>query len=144
MLEENKACVRRLTEEVMNRGNFAVVEDLVAPDYIGHSATHSSGETRGRDGYQSFYQVLRSSFPNITFTIEDLIAEDDKVVSRWRAAGTHLGEFRGLPPTGKSGVVSGTSVFRLASGRVVECWTNADDLSLMQLVGAIPISAQPR
>jgi len=140
MSEENKAYVRSLTEEVWNRGNFAVVDEFVAPDYAGHSPT--VGETRGREGYRGFYQALRGSFPDIEFTIEDLIAEGDRVVSRWRARGTHLGEYRGLPPTGKSGVIGGTSVFRISDGRVVECWTNADDLGLLQLTGAITAPAQ--
>ena len=139
MSEESKVCIRRLTEEVWNRGNFAVVDELVALDYSGHSPT--AEETSGREGYKAFYQALRNSFPDIEFTIEDLIGEDDRVVSRWRARGTHLGEYRGLPPTGKSGTVSGASVFRIADHLVVECWTNADDLALMQLVGAIPAQA---
>ena len=139
MSEQNKALVIRITEEVANRGNFSVVDDLVAPEYVGHSPTHSAGEARGREGYRGFYQTLRGAFPDLEFTIEDLIAEGDKVVSRWRARGTHRGEFRGLHPTGKSGEVAGTSLFRITDGRIVECWTNADDFSLMQLVGAIPV-----
>ena len=141
MSEQNKALVIRITEEVANRGNFSVVEDLVAPEYVGHSPTHSGGEARGREGYRGFYQTLRAAFPDLEYKIEDLVAEDDKVVSRWRARGTHRGEFRGLQPTGKSGEVAGTSLFRIADGRVIECWTNADDLSLMQLVGAISMWA---
>jgi steroid delta-isomerase-like uncharacterized protein len=141
MSEENKALVRRITNEVANRGNFAVVDELVARDYVGHGATHSAGEARGREGYRGFYEALRAAFPDLEFTIEDLVAEGDKVVSRWRARGTHRGEFRGFQPTGKSGEVAGTSLFRIADSRVVECWTNADDLSLMQLVGAIPTQA---
>jgi steroid delta-isomerase-like uncharacterized protein len=141
MSEQNKALVRRLTEEVMNRGNFAVVEELVAPDYTGHSPT---AETRGSDGYRQFYQGLRGAFPDIQCTIEDLVGDGDKVVSRWRAHGTHKGEYAGLPPTGKTGVVTGTSLFRINNGRVVECWTNADDLSLLQLVGAIPELGLPK
>ena len=139
MSEENKACVRRLTEEVWNRGNFTVVNQLVALDYAGHSPT--AGETRGRHGYIAFYQALRSSFPDIEFTVEDLIAEGDRVVSRWRAHGTNLGEYRGLPPTGRSGSVAGVSIFRVTKGSVVECWTHADDLTLLQLVGAMPAPA---
>jgi steroid delta-isomerase-like uncharacterized protein len=142
MTEENKALVRRITEEVANRGNLAVVDELVAPEYVGHSSTHPAGEARGREGYRGFYQILRGAFPDVEFTIEDLIAEGDRVVSRWQARGTHLGEFRGLPPTGKSGAVAGTSVFRISDGRIIECWTNADDLGLLQLVGAIPAPAQ--
>jgi steroid delta-isomerase-like uncharacterized protein len=139
MSQGNKALVRRIANEVANRGNFAAVDELVAPEYVGHSATHAAGEARGREGYRGFYETLRAAFPDLEFTIEDLVAEGDKVVSRWRARGTHSGEFRGLQPTGKSGEVAGTSLFRIADGRIVECWTNADDLSLMQLGGAIPM-----
>ena len=93
MSEQNKDLVRRLTEEVMNRGNYAITEDLIAPDYTGHSPT---AETRGSDGYRQFYERLRGAFPDIHCTIEDLIADGDKVVSRWRARGTHDGSFAGL------------------------------------------------
>jgi steroid delta-isomerase-like uncharacterized protein len=134
MSEQNKAAVHRLIAEVWNRGNFAVVDELVAPNYVGHSST----ETRGREGYTQFFSRLRTAFPDIQFTVGDQIVEGDRVVARWTARGTHVGEYAGLPPTGKSGVVTGITVFRIPEGEVRECWTNADELGLLQQLGVVP------
>ena len=140
MSEQNKTLVRRLTEEVWNRGNFAVADELVASDYIGHSPT-APGGTHGIEGYKSFFIALRNAFPDIRVSIEDEIAEGDKVSTRWEAQGTHKGEFAGIPPTGKHGVITGTSTFHISNGKVKECWTNADDLGLMQMIGVVPARA---
>lgn len=137
MSEQNKNVERRLIEEVWNRGNFALVDELVAGDYVGHSSTPAD-ETRGRESYRQFYAMLRSAFPDLRVTIEDQIAEGDKVVTRWKAHGTHLGEFQGIPPSGRQGAITGITIDRIANGMVVECWTNSDDLELMRLLGALP------
>jgi steroid delta-isomerase-like uncharacterized protein len=102
MSEQNKAFVRRLIEEVIGRGNFALVEELVAADYVGHS---SSPEINTREGHKQFLVALRQAFPDLQIKIEDQIAERDKVVTRWTARGTHQGEFAGIPPTGKQVVM---------------------------------------
>jgi steroid delta-isomerase-like uncharacterized protein len=137
MSEQNKILERRLIEEVWNRGNFAVVAELVASDYIGHSSTPAD-ETHGREGYKQFHATLRKAFPDIHFTIEDQIVEGDKVVTRWTARGTHQGEFQGIPPTGKHGAITGISIDRIANDKVVECWTSTDDLGLLQQLGVVP------
>lgn len=139
MSEQKKMFSRRLIEEVWSQGNFAVVDELVASDYVGHSSS-PAGETHGREGYRQFYAMLREAFPDIRFTIEDQITEGDKVVTRWTARATHQGEFFGIPPTGKQGTVTGISIDRITEGKVAECWTNADDLGLMQQLGVIPAS----
>lgn len=137
MSERNKMLEQRLMEEAYNLGDLAVVDELIARDYIGHSATPAD-ETHGPEGYKQFVVTLRKAFPDIQFTVEDQIAEGDKVVTRWTAHGTHQGEFQGLPPTGTHGAITGITIDRIANGKVVECWTNADDLGLMRLLGAIP------
>lgn len=141
MSERNKSVGRRLIEQVWNRGNFAVVDELIASDYIGHSSTPDS-ETQGREGYKQFYAALRQAFPDLQVTVEDQIAEGDRVVTRWTARGTHTGNFQGIPPTGKQGDITGITIDRIANGKVVECWTNADDLGLLQLLGALPTPEQ--
>jgi steroid delta-isomerase-like uncharacterized protein len=141
MSEQNKTLERRLIEEVWNRGNFAVVDELVASDYVGHSSTPAD-ETRGREAYKQFYAGLRRAFPDLQVTIEDQVAEGDRVVTRWTARGTHRGEFRGIPPTGKQGAITGITIDRIANDKVVECWTNADDLGMLRLLGVIPAPAQ--
>jgi steroid delta-isomerase-like uncharacterized protein len=141
MSEENKSLVRHLIEEVWDRGDFGVVDELVASEYVGHSPSVAT-ETRGTEGYKQFFVGLRTAFPDLRFTVEDQIADGDRVVSRWTARGTHQGEFAGIPPTGRQGVIRGTSTFRIAEGKVVECWTNMDDLGLLQQLGILPVPAQ--
>jgi len=137
MSEQNKALERRLIEEVWNRGDYAVVDELVASDYVGHSSSPET-EMHGTAGYRQFYVALRTAFPDLQVTIEDQIAEGDEVVSRWTARGTHKGAYAGIPPTGKHGMVTGVTVERIADGKVVECWTNSDELGLLQQIGVIP------
>jgi steroid delta-isomerase-like uncharacterized protein len=141
MSEQNKMLVRRAIEEVWNRGNYAVVDELVAADLIVHAST-SAGEIRGAEGLKQFYVMLRKAFPDLRFTIEEQIAEGDRVVTRWRAHGTHRGEYQGIPPTGKQGQVMGIDIDRIANGKVVECWPCADELGLLQQLGVIPAPEQ--
>jgi steroid delta-isomerase-like uncharacterized protein len=110
-------------------------DELLASDFAGHS---SMAETRGPDEAKQFFASLRAAFPDIHFTIEDQIAERDKVVTRWSARATHTGDFRGIPPTGKQGHVTGITINRVANGKIVEGWTNLDELGLMQQLGVIP------
>jgi steroid delta-isomerase-like uncharacterized protein len=139
MSEQNKAFVRHIIEEVIGRGNFALVDEFVAADYVGHSP---SPEMNTREGHQQFFAYLRRAFPDLQITIEDQIAEGDKVVTRWTAHGTHRAEFAGVPPTGKRVVMNGIDIDRIANGKLVECWTKLDDLGLLQQLGAIPTPTQ--
>ena len=139
MSEQNKAFVRRLIEEVIGRGNFALVDDLVADDYVGHS---SFPGTSTREGHKQFFVALRRAFPDLQITVEDQIAEGDQVVTRWSARGTHKGEFAGIQPTGKRAVMTGIDIDRIANGKLVECWTKSDDMGLLQQIGAIPEPVQ--
>ena len=141
MPEQNKALVRRAVEEVWNKGNYDVVDELAASDILVHASTPDR-EVHGTQGVKQFYGALRSAFPDIHFTIEDQIAEGDRVVTRWTARGTHTGAFNGIPPTGKQGIVSGIDIDRIANGKVVECWPNADELGLLQQLGVIPAPEQ--
>ena len=97
MSEQNKALERRAIEEVWNGGNFAVVDELVASDYVGHASTPAD-ETQGPEGIKLFFVTLRQAFPDIHFTIEDQVAEGDRVVTRWTALATHTGVLNGIPP----------------------------------------------
>lgn len=137
MSEQNKMLARRAVEEVWNRGDFAVVDELVASDIVVHAST-PAGEIHGAEGIKQFYAALRKAFPDIHFTIEDQIAEGDRVVTRWTARATHTGEFQGIPPTGKQGRLTGIDIDRFANGKVVECWPNADELGLLQQLGVLP------
>ncbi len=86
--------------------------------------------------------MLLEAFPDSQLPVEDQIAEGDKVVTRWTCRATHTGEFQGMPPTGKYTTMTGTTIFRIANGKLVEGWTNADMLGLLQQLGAIPAPEQ--
>lgn len=93
------------------------------------------------EGHKEYSLVMQSAFPDLERTIEQIIAEGDKVVARWSAKGTHLGDFNGLPPTGNIVTSSGITIFRIANGRIVEEWSESDMLGLLQQVGALPSPA---
>ena len=137
MSERNKAIERRLLDEVYSHGNLEVIDELVARDFVGHG-TAAEGGDQGREAYRQFVVEMRSAFPDLQMTVEDQIAEGDKVVTRFRARATHTGSFQGIPPTGRPGEFSGTIIDRIADGKVIECWSNTDDLGLLQQLGAIP------
>jgi steroid delta-isomerase-like uncharacterized protein len=135
MSEHNKMLVRRAIEEVYNQGNLKVVDELVSSDFIVHSP---SEEIHGPAGIKQYVSALREAFPDLHMTIDDQIADGDRVVTRWTARGTHTGTFQGIPPTGKQGSMTGIDIDRFVDGKTVECWTNADELGLLQQLGVIP------
>ncbi|UXN67196.1 ester cyclase (plasmid) [Phyllobacterium sp. A18/5-2] len=134
MSEQNKAQVRRVIEEIYNRGDLGVVDEVAASNLVIHA---SSQEIRGREGAKQYVRVLRAGFPDLHLTVEDQIAEGDMVVTRWIARGTHTGEFQGIAPTGRKVRVAGTDIDRIIEGKTVECWVHMDQLGLMQQLGAV-------
>lgn len=138
-IEENKAVVRRGIEEVWNQKNVAIVDEIAAPDYVSHNPAMT---THGLEQYKQLVMMYFAAFPDLHLTIEDEIAEGDKVVTRVTARGTHQGSFMGIPPTGKHAVVTGIVIDRFANGKTVEAWNNLDDLGLLQQLGVIPTPGQ--
>ena len=136
---ENKALARRVFEEVWNKGNLAVADEVWANNFVGHAVPD---EIKGPEGVRQFFSVFRSAFPDLQFTIEDQIAEGDKVVTRWTLRGTHEGEFQGIAPTGKQMAMTGITVQRIAGGRIVEGWTNRDALGMLVQLGVVPPPGQ--
>lgn len=137
MSQQNKMLIRRAVEEVWNRGNYAVLDEIVARDFVIHAATPGD-EIHGPEGAERFLVMLRAAFPDIHFTIDDQFADGDRVATRWTARATHTGEFQGIPPTGKQISLTAIDIDRIADGKVVECWTNSDDLGLLQQLGVVP------
>ncbi len=133
--EENKAKIRRVYEETINTGNMAVVDELYSPD---HELYASPDTIHGPEGFKQFIMMYRSAFPDLHFIIDDLLAEGDKVVSRYTAHGTHRGSLQGIAPTGKQVTVTGITINRIANGKVVESWLNFDALGMLQQLGVIP------
>jgi steroid delta-isomerase-like uncharacterized protein len=139
MSEQNKALMRRVFEEIYNQGKLTAADELAASDFAVHMPSQA---IHGREGVKQYVAMLRAGFPDIHFTIEEQVAEGDRVVTRWTARGTHTGEFQGLPPTGKQVRITGTDIDRIVDGKAVECWTNMDELGLLQQLGALPAPAQ--
>jgi predicted ester cyclase len=138
MSEENKAIARRVLEAVFSgQGNLDVADELFAPNYVGHDPA-SPGDIRGPEGAKEFAGMYRSAFPDVQMSVEDQVAEGEKVVTRWIASGTHLGEIMGIAPSGNRVTVTGTSIERIVDGKIVETWDNYDALGMMQQIGAIP------
>ena len=150
--EENKASVRNMFEEVFNKGNLAAVDQLFAPNIVAHLDYPSNLPVPAE--YQLSLEELkqvvsqfRTTFPDLHYTVELQVVEGDMVVTRVTARGTHTGEYRGLtykgiPPTGKQVTWTETQIFRIADGKLVEQWSNEDDLGRLQQVGALPTPAQ--
>jgi steroid delta-isomerase-like uncharacterized protein len=134
--EANKAVIRRFYDEFLSQGNLAVVEELFAPNFVGHFLP--PGMPPGGEGLKQLFSMYRAAFPDVQSTIEDLVAHDDLVVARATTRGTNQGGFMGFPATGRSVAVAGIDMFRLKDGKIVEQWLNRDDLGLLQQLGVIP------
>ena len=134
--EQNKALVRQLVEEVFNRGNVSRVDEFMAPDFVDHEGVPGYPPTR--EGFKQSIPMLRSGMPDFNATIDDVVAEGDRVVIRMTFRGTQTGEFMGMPPTGKSISVGVIDIFRIAGGKVVEHWGLMDSMAMMQQLGAMP------
>ena len=143
--EENKAVVRRFYEAFYKGKEAAMtaLEELyAAPDYVWHSPSPGVFPDLDRAGMKQMMPAFFTALPDLHYTVEDLIAEGDKVVSRFTARATHQGEFMGVPATGKVVTFTGIYISRFAGGKCVEDWFSGDMLGLFQQLGAIPQMAQ--
>jgi predicted ester cyclase len=134
--EDNKALVRRFVDEVQSGGNTDLIDDICSPEFVNHSAP--SGLPADREGIKILTTMFKGAFPDSYFSVEDMIAEGDKVVTRKTFHGTHEGEFMGIPPSGRPVNVSLIDVVRISDWRVVEHWSVGDNLGMMQQLGVIP------
>ena len=135
--EQNKALVVRFVEELFNRGNMGIVGEIFAPDFIEREQL-PPGIPSGREGVKVLTTMLRSAFPDFKATIDDILAEGDKVVIRMTWSGTQKGEFMGIPASGKRISIGVIDIIRITNGKVVEHWGQMDSMSMMQQLGAIP------
>ncbi|HEY3070527.1 MAG TPA: ester cyclase [Gaiellaceae bacterium] len=142
MAADNKMISRRVVEEGFAQGKVELFDDLVAEDVVNHDETLPPEIPPGREGVKALAQGYKMAFPDLVLTVEDQIAEGDKVATRWTARGTHQGELMGIPPTGKEARVTGTTIDRIEDGQIVETWTNWDQVSLLQQLGVIPEMAR--
>lgn len=141
MSEENKAIVRQQEEELFTQGNLDAADEVYAPDYVGHDPSNSE-EVRGLEAAKRAASDYRQAFPDLRVTVEDLIAEGDRVAARLRFRGTHLGELDGIAPTGRRVDCTGIVISRIEEGKIAEDWANFDDLGMMRQLGLIPKPGQ--
>ena len=141
MSEENKAIVRQQEEELFTQGNLDAADEVYAPDYVGHDPSNSE-EVRGLEAAKRAASDYRQAFPELRVTVEDLIAEGDRVAARLRFRGTHLGELDGIAPTGRRVDCTGIVISRIEEGKIAEDWANFDDLGMMRQLGLIPKPGQ--
>ncbi len=134
--EENKALVRRFYEEI-DKGNLASMDEIVAEDYINHNPPPFPGPP-GREGLKTAFKIFWDATPGY-HKIEDMIAEGDKVVTRLTAYGTHVSEMFGIPPTGNQLTMTAIAIHRLTDGKIVEHWSEKDNLGFMQQLGILPL-----
>jgi steroid delta-isomerase-like uncharacterized protein len=136
MSEENKALARQFNEEVWNNKNLDAINELMADGVVDHDIP--PGLPSGADGVKALVGMYVKAFPDVKITIDDLVAEGDRVVSRWTATGTHNGELMGIPATGKQVTVTGIDISRYSGGKIVEHWGELDQMGMMQQLGVIP------
>jgi len=133
---ENKAIIPRSVEEFWNTGNVAGVDEICGSDYAGHdpSAFHAGD----LEQFKRSARAIFAGFPDVRVIIDDLIADGDQVVKRWTARRTHTGEFIEVPATGNQMAITGSDIYRIAGGKIVECWSNSDSLDFMQQLRVVP------
>lgn len=135
-LEDSKKLLHRSVDEFWNTGNIAAIDRIYAANYVGHDP---NGANEGDlAAFKQYAQALFAAFPDLRVTIDDEIAEGDKVVKRFTARCTHKGEFMGVPATGNKVEVTGTTTYRVAGGKFVESWWNTDSLTWFQQMDVIP------
>lgn len=139
--ETNKALLRRAVEECWNQGNVALIDELGAPDFVNHDPARPN--VRTREDYKRWATEVRSAYPDLHYTIEDMIAEGEQVVMRLTFRGTNTGDIvtpKHIPATGKQVTMTEILIVRFAGGKVVELWSQADYLGGYQQLGLIPVS----
>jgi steroid delta-isomerase-like uncharacterized protein len=130
--ERNKQVIRTLYEECLTRGQLQLLPELIDASFQG------IGKARGPEGFRVVVDGLRAGFPDIRYTVEDLLADGDRVIIRWRWEGTHDGTYLVFPPSNKRHRVSGITIYEIDDGKIVRAWLQADRLGHLQQLGAVP------
>ena len=141
-VDDNKELVRRFYEEVWDRGNTDFAFEVFADDYVRHDL-RATETLPGPEGQKKIADDFRAAFPDLRFVVDLIFGEDDYVVARWTASGTHSGRWGAVEQTGREATFSGVNIYRFENGRVAEIWNHRDDLGLAEQVG-VPIYAGSR
>jgi steroid delta-isomerase-like uncharacterized protein len=137
MSDQNKKVVRRLIDELWNKGNLQVADEIIAPMYQHHdAATPDLG--KGPDSEKKRVNLYRTAFHDFRLNIEELLAQGETVVARWSCRGVHKGELNGIAPTGKQFAITGVTIVRFSNGKIVEGFVNWDALGLLRQLGVVP------
>ena len=138
-VEKNKAVIRRIYEEIFKKGNMALIDEVITPNYISHAP--GGQEYKGREGFKQFITQTRNAMPDLDIKIEHIIAEGDKVAHCGKMTGTFTGEVMGIAPTGKKVTIIVTTISRFENGKEAEAWMVYDQLSMYQQMAA-PLPSQ--
>jgi len=136
---DNKSVIRIFLEEVLNQGRLERADDIVIEDFL--ELDPLPGQVQGREGLKEVIRQMRSAFSDMRWTAHEMLAEDDKVVTRFTWSGTHQGAFFGVPATGRRITVKGVVIDRLVAGRMADSRILMDTLGMMQQLGALPVLA---
>lgn len=134
--EVNQTVVSRFIEEFKNNANAGIVDELFTPGFVHHLPDPRL--PAGKDGLKLIGQAITAGFPDVQVTVEDLLADGDKVIERTTARATHTGEFNGIPPTGKPVTWTEIHIYRMEDGQIAELWSEVDLLGLLVQLGAVP------
>lgn len=136
--EDNKALIQRWFEEVWNQGKVEVIDELLAEDGVVHGLVDASGsQVHGLQGFHNFHTQFRGAFPDINVSIDDVIAEGDKVVARCSVRGKHTGEHLGFEATNTPVQFEGVAIVRIKDGKIVEAWNHFDFLEMNKQLGVL-------
>lgn len=136
MATDNVATIRRLIDQVWNKGSIEVLDELLASDFVGHEPVF--GDHDGPENAKQLVQVFRNAFPDLRLTIEDIGAVNEKVFMRWEATGTHRGNLLGIAPTNLRCVITGLMLHRFDGGKIAEVWYSWDRYTLLQQMALVP------
>lgn len=135
MAAANKELVRRFYQEVYVSWNMAVADEVISPQFTSHD--WPEGGPTGPKAFRDYYSAMRSALPDARYEVDDLIAEGDRVVVRWRLLGTHEGDFRGIAPTGRPITLKGIAIYRVEGGKLMERWVVSDLYGVLEESGAL-------
>ncbi|MGW4125415.1 ester cyclase [Nocardia sp. NPDC004711] len=142
--EQNRALMERYIQKAWNEGDWSVAEELIDPNAVFHDQVREGKLPPGREGVRAAMDMIRIGMPDFVMDLQEIIADRDLVVIRWRATGTHAGIFNGLPATNRVVSLYAISIVRFEDGRIVEGWQEADQLGMGRELGMVPKSDMPR
>ena len=143
-LDDNKALARRAIEELWSKANVDVLDEIYSPDYVDHRHHHPEDDEafKGTKNLMKAVKEFHDAFPNFYDTIEDVIAEGDKVVVRFTSQGVHKGKLMGIEPTNKEMKWTGIIIYRIENGKIAESWVNWDMMGMFQQMGVVSMPSQ--